>query len=107
MKVGKNKSSIAQLGLGLDNIGLIYAQVSTYAWTIYTQKQNTKQIFLEVMLKDSDLNEVVVMDQEENIMVNVPEGGHVEGGMKEQLYLGKFTSTKVLRVAKFYCLVSV
>ena len=42
-------------------------RVSTYAWTIYTEKENTKQIFLEVMLKESDLNEVVVLDQEENI----------------------------------------
>ena len=40
-------------------------------------------------------------------MLDAAEGGHIGGGMKEQLHLDKFTSTKVLRVGHFYYLMSI
>ena len=59
------------------------------------------------MVTNSNLNEVVVLEQKEDDML-VPEGGHAGGGMEEQLHLGKFiTSQKVLCVGHFYCLMSV
>ena len=59
------------------------------------------------MVVESNLNEAVDLDQKKDDMLKVPEGGHVEGGMDEQLHLGKFTSTKVLRVGHFYYLMSI
>lgn len=64
----------------------------------FVHRSKYKTNYPRVMVVESNLNEVVVLDQKKDDMLKVSEGGHVRGGMEEKLHLGKFTSTEVLRV---------
>ena len=65
---------------------------------LHNKSRTPKHIHLEVMVIESHLDEVVVLDQKEDAILNVYEGGHAGGGMEKQFHLGKFTSTEVLRI---------
>ena len=74
---------------------------------LHNKSRTPKHIHLEVMVIESDLDEVVVLDQKEDAMLNVSEGGRAGCGMEEQFHLGKFTSTKELGIGHFHFLISV
>ena len=57
---------------------------------LHNKSPATKHIHLEVMVIESDLDEVVVLDQKEDAMLNVSEGGRAGCGMEEQFHLDSY-----------------